>query len=201
MPAYAPHVKRMTTGSTSERGAGLDGLLSILPGLPKESKLAIAREPGLLAALNSFLVGDRTVTALKVLHRLGGRDDSSNVRLRQCKTTIFYSPCFPSVKGVAATGSTIALKNAAFAVIASTSGLEDERRKEFLDSPGIVDLLQDGLFNTYSYIAENASVTISNLCIDETTASAVLDNHPDLVQALVDTFSTSGVCEKFHSKS
>ena len=50
-------------------------------------------------------------------------------------------------------------------------------------------------------VAECATVAIHDLCINKTTASAVLDIHPRLVQALVDSFSTSGVCRKFKGKA
>jgi hypothetical protein len=201
MPAYASHVQRMTAGSGSERGAGLDGLSIIVSdaGLPVESRLAILREPGLLAALNSFLVGDRTVTALKVLLCIVRRTNMS-FSAGQCLSVIFVSPCFPSLMAIAATGSTMQLKYWAYHVAISISMLEDERKKDFLDSPGMVTLLLSGLKHANNDVAGNATITIHNLCVDEITASAVLDSHPKLVQALVDSFSTSGVCEKFKCK-
>ena len=119
---------------------------------------------------------------------------------RQCQTAVFDSLCFPSVKGIAATGSTMERKKWAFLVL-YTSRLEDERKKEYLDSPGMAALLQNGLLNTSSSIAVGTTTTISRLCSDEATASAVLDNYPDLVQTLVGTFSTSGICTKFSGKS
>ena len=48
----------MTAGSASKRGAGLASLGSIIDGLPAEDRLAMVNEPGLLAALNSFLFGE-----------------------------------------------------------------------------------------------------------------------------------------------
>ena len=201
MPAFASYVQCMTAGSASERGAGLDGLRSTLgdAGLPEESHLAIVREPGLLAALNPFLSGDRSLTALKVLFFLG-RVFSPSAAL--CKSAVFDSECFPSVKAIAATGSTTELKQQAWAVIRSmAAGLgENHRTKEFIDSPGFVALLQSHLNTSDSGIAASTAFTINSLCRDKPNASAVLDNYPDLVQTLVNTFSTSGVGPKFNGK-
>jgi len=64
MPAYASHVLRMTTGSVSERSAGLASLRCIINGLPEEVGLEVVNEPGLLTAVNAFLSGSESLTAL-----------------------------------------------------------------------------------------------------------------------------------------
>jgi len=287
MPAFASHVQRMTARSASERGAGLDGMMSILDDLSEEQLLAVVREPGLLAALNLFLSGDRSLTALKVLDSLMGKainpislalmlsyaaifdspcfpslkDIASSGRTLELKqsawaaitglacmeegrlremfdspgmvallqaglesaditiasmasatvynlcedetiaSAIFDSPCFPSAKNVAALGSTLGLKREAWKFITCVTNMEEGRLRELFDSPGMVALMQTGLASMDVDIAESAAITISNLCYDETTATAVLDGHPDLVQAIADTFCNVGVCEQFMSKS
>jgi len=284
MPAYASHVQRMTTGSASERGAGLANLGRSLGDLSEEQLLEVVREPGLLAALNPLLWGDRSLTALKVLFALMGRDSNPSSRtLHFCgaailespcfpslkelaasgstlkhkreaweairgvsrleegrlldspgmvellqvglkgadhsiakhvtatihnlctdettATAIFESPCFPSLKDIAASGGTPELKRNAYGAIRNVSCMEEGRLREFFDSPGMVALLKDGLESPDTIIADDASATFYNLCCDETTASAVLDGHPDLVQTLVITFCNSGVGDHFSSKS
>ena len=59
-----------------------------------------------------------------------------------CCNAIFDSPCFPSLKTVAASGSTVELKQWARGAILNVSGMDEERRREMLDSPGMVALLQ-----------------------------------------------------------
>ena len=154
-------------------------------------------EPGLLTALNTFLSGGETLTALSMLGKLTLGVTPSAER---CRSGVFASPCFASIKDIAATSSTLELEKEAWRVIAAVSGLEEERTKEVFDSPGMVPLLMSGLKRANNHIAEYATITIHNLSINETTASAVLDDHPRLVQALVDTFRTSGVCQKFQGK-
>ena len=94
MAAYTPHVRRMTAGSTSERGAGIDDLGSILGDLSEKQLLELVREPGLLAALHLFLSGDRFLAALNVLDTMTAtmRDQYSPM-LEMCRTAIFDSPC------------------------------------------------------------------------------------------------------------
>ena len=46
-----------------------------------------------------------------------------------------------------------------------------------------------------------ATVITSNMSNNNEVASTMFDNHPDLVKALVKTFSTSGVEYQFGSKS
>jgi hypothetical protein len=127
---------------------------------------------------------------------MGRESNPNSPTLQLCRTAIFYSPCFPSLKNLAATSSTRAR-----AVINGISCMEAERKKDFLDSPGMVELLRSSLNSTDATIATNFAATIANLCLDETTASAILDSQPDLVQTLVDTFCTSGFCEKFKCKT
>ena len=159
--------------------------------------LAVVNEPGLLAALNSFLSGDESINTLQMLGELTLDLSPSG---RMSKSAVFASPCFASIKSIAAASSTLELEKEAWIVIANVAGLEVERKKDFLDSPGMVTLLLGGLKHANNDVAGNATITIHNLCVDEITASAVLDSHPKLVQALVDSFSTSGVFEKFKCK-
>ena len=117
-------------------------------------------------------------------------------------TAIFDSPCFPSLKELAASGSILELKQSAWQAIDNVSlFMEEGRMREFVDSPGVVALLQAGLESVDATISEQATSTVDILCEeDETTASAVLDDHPDLVQTLVDTFCNSGFSDQFKCK-
>ena len=203
MSAHSSHVQRMTTGSASERGAGLDGLKNTLGDMSEEQLLEVVREPGLLAALNVFFSGDKSLTALKVLFALmRPSSDPFSPTTKQCRAAIFDSPCFPSLKDIAASSSgTLELKRKAWRAIRGASRLEVGRRREVIDSPGMVALLQVGLESADHSIAVQTMDTIYNLCRDETTAAAVFDGHPDLVQSLVDTFCNSGVNDQFKCKS
>ena len=73
--------------------------------------------------------------------------------------------------------------------------------REMFDSPGMLALLYAGLESIDATIVENVTRTIMGLSFDKSTASAMLDGHPDLVHALVDTFCNSGVSEQFKCKS
>ena len=63
MSSYASHVQRLTTGSVPERATELASLEIIVEGLTEEERLEVVSEPGLLAALNSFLSGGEPLTA------------------------------------------------------------------------------------------------------------------------------------------
>jgi len=202
MPAYETFVTNMTATSKKNREAGLGSLCTIFKHLPKQQKLAVAEEPGLLDALELFLRGDKADIALDLLIELGELDDGEFTETTEkCAAAIFYSPCFSTVKELAETGSTVELKRKAWRVIGRVSGMENERLKELLDSAGMVALLQAGMESENDDIAEETTVATSNLCFNIEVASAILDSHPDLVKVLVKTFSTSGFCKKFGSKS
>ena len=198
MSAYAHHVQRMTSGSAASRATALASLqenASLLRNAEGEL-LKLVREPGLLAALNTFLAGNgsEATTALNVLYTLATGQE-------QCMIAIFDSPCFPSLKNIAATGSSVQLRGWAFSVITWISFMEVGRLKALLDSPGMVALLQAGMKSADITTARHAICAVANLSADIATASAMLDSHPDLVQALVKSFSTDGVCDNFRRKS
>ena len=177
MPAYASHVQRMTTGSATERRAGLDDMMSLLDDLSEEQLLEVVREPGLLAALNAFLSGDSSLVALKVLYALMGKDsDPGSPTLKLCNVAIFDSPCFLSIKGIAASGSTLELKHTAWTAIKAVARMEEGRSREFFYSAGMVALLRAGIESVASVIAKNASATIQNLSWDVSTASAIFNS-------------------------
>ena len=175
MPAHASHVQRMTAGSASKRGAGLGSLKITLDDLSEEQPLLeVVREPGLLAALNRFLSGDRSLTALEVLRTLMGRESNPNSpTLQLCRTAIFYSPCFPSLKNLAGSGGTLELKQSAWAAILAVSRMDEDRLWEMLSSPGMFALLQAGLESADHSIAQKSAIITYNLCRDETTATAI----------------------------
>ena len=200
MPAYNSHVQRMSTGSTSERGAGLDRLRSLLDDLSEEQLLEVVREPGLLAALNLFLSGDRSLAALNVLYALMGRDsDPNSLTLMLCDAAIFYSPCFPKLKEIAASSSsTLEVRREAWEAIKGVSRMEEGR--SFFDSSGMFALLQAGLKSADHAIAKNAAIAVSNLCFDKTIASAIFDGHSDLVETLTDAFCSNGASGQFQCK-
>ena len=79
--------------------------------------------------------------------------------------------------------------------------MDDVRMKAMLDSADMVALLQAGLESKDDDIDRRAIITTSDLCRNNEVASDLLDNHPDLVKALVKTFSISGVCIKFYGTS
>jgi len=179
-------------------------LCIIFEHLPKEQQLAVAKEPGLLAAVEPFLRGggDKVDTAIDLLLELADWEDGEfTENVEKCVAAIFDSPCFSSVKDMATTGSTVELKRQAWRVIKDVTCMEEERLKAVLDSPGMVALLQAGLESKDDDIAESAYITTYNLCCNAEVASDMLDSHPDLVKSLVNTFSTSGVCDKFKCKS
>ena len=67
-----------------------------------------------------------------------------------------------------------------------------------LDSAGMVELLHAGLEGEDTHIAKCAAITLDGLChYNEATASAVLDERPNLATALVDVFCNGGICEKY----
>ena len=172
--------------------------------LPKEQQLAVAKEPGLLAAVEPFLRGggDKVDTAIDLLLELADWEDGEfTENVEKCVAAIFDSPCFSSVKDMAETGITVVLKRKAWEVIVWVSRMEEVRRKAMLDSAGMVALLLAGLKSEVVYIADIATTTIRNLSSSAEVASDLLDSHPDLVKALVNTFSTNGVCRKFRRKS
>ena len=192
MPAIASHVQRMTARSASERGAGLESLRSTLGALSEEQLLEVVREPGLLSALNQHLLPFSKnqpltsltmlyflpLTALNVLYTLMGRESSpDSPTLQLCNSAIFDSPCFSSLKDIAASGSaTLELKQNAWEAIKGVARMEEGRLTEMLDSPGMVELLQAGIESEDHCIAANATTTSRNLCFDESTATAMFDS-------------------------
>ena len=114
--------------------------------LPKEEQLNVGEEPGLLAAVEPFLRGDKAETALDLLIDLGrsrpGLDDGEfTENMYKCAAAIFGSPCFSTIKDIAATGTTIKLMRKAWEVIVWVTCMETERRKTMVDSAGIFALL------------------------------------------------------------
>ena len=205
MPAYSSFVTTMTALTKKQRGAGLDSITSMIKHLPKEQQLAVAVEPGLLAAVEPFLRlgGDKASTALDLLSELGKAEREDRViteTARKCKAAIFDSPCLSSIKDMAAMGSTMKLKRKAWRVIVNVTCVDDVLMKAMLDSADMFALLQAGLESKDDKIARSATITTSNLCEIAEVASVLLDSHPDLVKALVNAFSTSGVCTKFECK-
>ena len=205
MPAYSSFVKTMTEATQAARDAGLDSVATMVEHLPKEQQLAVAKEPGMLAAVESFLRlgGNKASTAIDLLLELVEWENNCKLTstTKKCAAAIWESPCFSSVKDMATTGSTVELKRQAWRVIKDVTCMEEERLKAVLDSPGMVALLQAGLESKDDDIAESAYITTYNLCCNAEVASDMLDSHPDLVKSLVNTFSTSGVCDKFKCKS
>ena len=80
-------------------------------------------------------------------------------------------------------------------VFIKISTLNPERKAAFLNST--ISLLRTGLDSADGAIARGAVITIANLARDKTTASCLLDDHHDLVRALVNTFGVGGVSQKF----
>jgi len=195
MPAYANLVTLLTAPADSV--ASLATVKQTVEGLSDRQQLKVIEEKGLLEALNPFLPGDTALAALQVLYTL--TSGYTPIKM-QCQAAVFDSLCFPSIKAMAATGSTLKLKQRAWATLASVSCMLKARSHAMLDSPGMSVLLQSGLKSADGDIAEGATIAINNLCLVKKTASAVLDDHPHLLQALVDTFSTSGFCKKFEGK-
>ena len=193
MPAYAYIQQLLSSPSAKERGKGLSGL-SLIGGLSCEENEKLAEEPGLLAALNPILIApDTAFLVLELLFVIVSAPPSSKTL---CLAPVFSSPVFPTLTKIAALGAP-PLSQSAWLVIANLSGVDKHLKKVFFDSPGIVALLQGGIKSADLSIAENASVTLSNLCRNAEVASAVLDDQPELVRALVDTFSTRGVGLRF----
>jgi len=195
MPAYANLVTNLT--NPTNPAATLTTVRQFVDGLSEENMLEVVQEPGLLDALNKLIVGNTAFSTLYVLFSLV----KGMTTERLCQAAVFDSSCFPSLKNMAATGSTLELKQLAWSTLTGIACMKEERLMAMLDSPDMAALLQSGLKSADADIATGANCTLSNLCRDEKTASAVLDDHPHLVQALVDTFSTSGVCDKFERKS
>ena len=201
-----PTVKHLVKGMSEENKRHfpplqvvdtLTTVKQLVEAMSEEKKLEVVQEPGLLKALNKLLAGDAALAALKVLCSLTKGLTPTN---RMCKAAVFLV-CLPSIKDQAATGSTLERKQWAWVTLTRMANMKEEHLKAMFDSPDMVALLQSGMKSTDADIAESATITLSNLCCDEETASAVLDNHPNLVQTLVDTFSNVGVCEKFERKS
>ena len=201
MPAYETFVTTMTATSKKNREAALGNLWAVFKHLPKVEQLNVGEEPGLLAAVEPFLRGDKAETALDLLNKLGELEVGEVTETtRKCAAAIFDSPCLSTVKDLAETGSTVKLKREAWAVIGKVSCMEEERMKELLDSAGMVALLQAGM-ESEDDIATYATAATTNLCCNIEVASDVLNGHPDLVKAFVKAFSIGGTCYKFRSES
>ena len=99
MPDYVSFVASMTTSTKKNRETGLKSIASIVKHLPKEQHLAVAQEPGLLAAVEPFLRGGgKADTAIDLLFELvefeGGKLTATTMK---CLAAIFDSPCFSEV--------------------------------------------------------------------------------------------------------
>jgi len=190
----------MTAGSASERSAGLASLMSMLDGPPEEERLVAANEPGLLAALNSFLSGSESLTALQVLTKLmhGCHTHGGAVQVNFPRLVLL-----PLGQGHRGDEQHVGAREGGLDCHRKSpvAGAEDERKREVFDSPDVDPLLPGGPKSAKNHVTEYATVAIHNLCMNKATASAVLGSHPKLVQALVDTFRTSGVCKMFWCKS
>ena len=162
------------------------------PSQPNDTmSLQIVQDPRLFAVLSQSLAdaGAGAAVALEILRSLV--TGLTFVKL-QCKAAFFDDPCFSSaVRIAAATGDSVQLKRQAFTLVVDVSSMATERRKAYLDHPGMAALLQSGLHSANDHFALNATIAVSNLSMDAAAAAAVLDGHPGLVKALVDTFSTA----------
>ena len=200
MSSFAFIVPLLSSPSPDQRALGL-GSLRLIDRLPGADQLAIVYEPGLLAALACFLDGNHSLSALEILSKLLDWKGRLSASKRLCQGAVFGSPCFPSLMGIAATGGSQQLKRKAWAVVVRVTCIEQKRRRAVLDSLGMVALLQAGLESEDNNIAVYAVNAVSNLSLDKEAASAMLDDHPDLVQALANTFDASGFCSKFERES
>ena len=198
-------LKGLTTGSSKSRFAARNRLFHFISVAANWEK--VPRGPEVLVALSTFLTSEEALTktdhgfdALLVLNELvrGGGLSRSVVDL--CKAAVFDSPCFSSLKALAATGSTLELRRLAWGAITKVSCLSEERSKDVFDSAGMVALMTAGLKDQDDAVERSATIAVHNLvCFNEGNASAMLDSHLGLVQALVDT-TFDVVCDKFKCK-
>ena len=180
MPVYSSFVTTMTAPTKKQREAGLDSIKAIFEHLPKEQQLAVAGEPGLLAAVEPFLRGgDKVDTAIDLLLELTNFENGEiTATTEKCAAVVFGLPCFSTVKGMAATGGTVELKRKAWIVIVRVSCMENERMKAMFDSAGMVALLQAGLESKDDDIAWRATIITFTLCRSAEVASDLRDSHP-----------------------
>ena len=181
--------------------ATLSGMVFSDPPLASSQQLEMVQAPLLLESLASFLslTADPSL-ATSTLELLCELAKGLEAEKRECKAAIYDSQVFLNLLSLLPPSSplpSLPLQQWAWSLVTTLSAVRDELKLELFSSHGMPLLLQAGVESTDDYASEEAVRTLANLCSYEEVASAVLDEHPELVRALVGALTRSGVPRDF----